>query len=128
MLILIVNIFLPGVGTMIASLISDEVVCDTFLIGLVQLITAPLLLIGWIWAIIWSVTLIKKTKEEEKLPTVQHQQPQQPQQYSQPPPQSQPHPSPYSPPPQPQPVYSPQPHPSAPPPVPTPPPTKPPHY
>ena len=57
-LLLIVNIFIPGVGTVLMGVVACD--CCCVLIGILQLILAPLL-IGWIWAIIWSVIAIGKS-------------------------------------------------------------------
>ena len=50
----IVNIFFPGVGTMISSCLAPgDCNVEALVIGLCQLLTAWLI-IGWIWSIIWG--------------------------------------------------------------------------
>eukprot|EP00177_Eucheuma_denticulatum_P007333 GFKZ01013346.1.p1 GENE.GFKZ01013346.1~~GFKZ01013346.1.p1 ORF type:complete len:139 (+),score=12.89 GFKZ01013346.1:254-670(+) len=71
---LVVNIFFPGIGTMITSCFGTRVDASTLLIGILQLFTAPIL-VGWIWAIVWGVNLTKKAKEEENIKNNPHQAP-----------------------------------------------------
>lgn len=52
LIVLILNIFWPGLGTVILGLIGYQANCCAFFcLGLLQFILAPVLLIGWIWAI-----------------------------------------------------------------------------
>ena len=53
-----INLLAPGIGTIIMGLIACNFCC--MLVGIFQLILAPLL-IGWIWAICWSVIAIEKS-------------------------------------------------------------------
>ena len=55
-ILLFVNIFLPGWGTMIMALKNCS--CKCFLIGLLQFLTAAFI-IGWVWAIYTSVIAIE---------------------------------------------------------------------
>lgn len=56
LVILVINIFMPGVGTIISAFLSDNRETLTILIGVAQLVTSAVIF-GWIWAIIWSVLL-----------------------------------------------------------------------
>lgn len=62
LIVLIVNIMAPGIGTMLAACFGSCKI-STLLVGIVQLLTAPLL-IGWIWAIVWSIKLRKLAKQQ----------------------------------------------------------------
>ena len=56
-LILILNIFFPGVGTMISACLSGgSNLTYTLVIGLIQFFTAGCL-IGWIWSIYWGILI-----------------------------------------------------------------------
>lgn len=61
---LVVNILLPGVGTMIASCIGEGG-GGTMVIGILQLVTS-VFLVGWIWAICWSANLITASKDPSR--------------------------------------------------------------
>jgi len=54
---LIVNILLPGVGTLVAGIKSER--NTTMVIGVLQFITS-FLLVGWIWSIYWGYLIYKK--------------------------------------------------------------------
>ncbi|CAM9827899.1 unnamed protein product [Ectocarpus sp. 4 AP-2014] len=49
--LLVVNIFFPGVGTVIAGLLTCKLKC--VITGILQLVTAAVL-VGWVWSIIWG--------------------------------------------------------------------------
>lgn len=53
--ILVLNIFFPGVGTMVASVMGRSCRCDTFLVGVLQLLTVPVFLVGWVWSVWWGI-------------------------------------------------------------------------
>mmetsp|Transcript_9548 Transcript_9548/g.10559 ORF Transcript_9548/g.10559 Transcript_9548/m.10559 type:complete len:86 (+) Transcript_9548:42-299(+) len=57
-IILILNIVLPGVGTMVAGCIYK---CHrkSIIIGLLQLLLFPFI-IGWVWSVIWGVLIVKQ--------------------------------------------------------------------
>mmetsp|Transcript_34813 Transcript_34813/g.33919 ORF Transcript_34813/g.33919 Transcript_34813/m.33919 type:complete len:96 (-) Transcript_34813:30-317(-) len=57
---LLLNCIFPGVGTMINGCFGRHC-CAAFLYGLLQLITACLI-IGWIWSIIWGCKILDKSK------------------------------------------------------------------
>jgi len=62
LIILIVNIFLPGIGTMVSSYCADGINWSAMGVGLAQLLTVPVFLIGWIWSIVWGVKIYEKSK------------------------------------------------------------------
>ncbi|CDF32743.1 unnamed protein product [Chondrus crispus] len=72
MIILAINVFFPGVGTMIAGCMGTKNNCSTITVGILQLLLS-VFLIGWIWAIIWSVMLYKKVAKQN-VPTTHNQQ------------------------------------------------------
>jgi hypothetical protein len=60
LIILIINIFLPGVGTMIMGCYSES--CGKWAcIGIVQILLAALI-VGWIWAIYTGIQCQKFSK------------------------------------------------------------------
>jgi hypothetical protein len=56
---LIVNIFLPGVGTLVAGIKSER--NTTMVIGVFQFLLA-FIIVGWIWSIYWGYLLYKKVR------------------------------------------------------------------
>mmetsp|Transcript_12231 Transcript_12231/g.12045 ORF Transcript_12231/g.12045 Transcript_12231/m.12045 type:complete len:81 (+) Transcript_12231:69-311(+) len=58
-ILFIINIILPGWGTMISACCGSDLDVFTILVGLVQLFTAWLL-IGWLWSIYWGYLIFKK--------------------------------------------------------------------
>ena len=59
----LVNIILPGFGTMFSSLCdAGGCNCNAFIVGLLQLCTAPIFFIGWIWSIIWGWKIYEKSR------------------------------------------------------------------
>lgn len=58
MVILIINVLAPGIGTIISAYLASEVEHETIYVGIAQLVTS-IIGIGYIWAIIWSVRLYK---------------------------------------------------------------------
>lgn len=63
--LLIVNIFLPGVGTLVAGIKSER--NTTMVIGVFQFLLA-FLIVGWIWSIYWGYLLYKKVGAPCSLP------------------------------------------------------------
>lgn len=59
MFILLMNIIAPGVGTIIAAFLGSECENATVYVGVGQALTTPLLGLGLIWAIVWSIKLYK---------------------------------------------------------------------
>ena len=62
---LVFNILLPGVGTIINAFLGDNNYGPGLLIGIIQILTVPIFLIGWIWSIIYGVKIMNKSKIEE---------------------------------------------------------------
>ncbi|CAN8066343.1 unnamed protein product [Agarophyton chilense] len=62
-IVIIVNLFAPGVGTIVAGCIGTHggtAIC----VGLLQLLLFPVL-IGWIWALIWGLALHKQAAHDK---------------------------------------------------------------
>jgi hypothetical protein len=59
-ILLIINIFLPGVGTMILGCINGGCDITHIVVGILQFITAGII-IGWIWSIWWGILLVQKS-------------------------------------------------------------------
>lgn len=62
-IIIIINVFWPGLGTAISGCVGTKTSGATILLGILQMF---LLFIGWIWGIVWSVNLYKKAKADEE--------------------------------------------------------------
>ena len=62
LLVLILNIFLPGTGSILAGLQSNSSSC--VFIGVIQFFLFGLLF-GWIWSIWWGVLIYNKSKYHE---------------------------------------------------------------
>ena len=59
----ILNIFFPGVGTMVSGYFaSGGINCDAMVVGILQLVLVPVFLIGWICSIIWGFRIYDKSK------------------------------------------------------------------
>jgi hypothetical protein len=59
-ILLVVNIFLPGLGTMILGCLNNECNWNHIVVGLLQLLLAGLI-VGWIWSIWWGILLVQKS-------------------------------------------------------------------
>ncbi|CAM9870895.1 unnamed protein product [Scytosiphon promiscuus] len=55
----IVNIFAPGIGTMIVGFLTCNI--ENFIMGILQLVLAPFI-VGWIWSILWGWELVKVSR------------------------------------------------------------------
>lgn len=61
---LVLNIFVPGTGTMLCACIGDANMNKTQIgVGLVQLLTS-VYLIGWLVSVYWGYLIVKKSKGE----------------------------------------------------------------
>nr|CAG4714691.1 unnamed protein product [Naegleria fowleri] len=58
--ILLINFFFPGFGTILAALITSEKekMQPTLIVGILQIVTSWLL-IGWLWAIWWGYKIMQ---------------------------------------------------------------------
>ena len=59
---LILNILFPGLGTLLCSFLGGNFVADQLLVALLQFLTVPIFLVGWIWSIYWGVLIYQKAK------------------------------------------------------------------
>jgi len=62
-IILILNIILPGVGTIIAAFMderNDKNMVETLLIGVAQLLLS-VFLVGWIFSIVWGYLIFQRS-------------------------------------------------------------------
>ena len=64
-LCLILNIFIPGIGTMIAGCLGDPNSWSKtqIVVGLFQMLLA-VYIIGWIWAIYWGYLLVTRSRKD----------------------------------------------------------------
>ena len=76
-LCLVLNIILPGWGTMISASVCTHAIpdyeggkcncnCGTFADGMIQFYLSPLIF-GWIWSILFGIALFKKSREFNRL-------------------------------------------------------------
>lgn len=56
------NVIAPGIGTIISAFLATQLEPDTLVVGFIQLVTVPLLGLGFIWAMIWSVRLYRSAE------------------------------------------------------------------
>ncbi len=63
-LILILNIILPGWGTIILGLMSGSNCCSFFCEGVLQFLTA-ICIVGWIWSIMTGCKVLDKSRSPE---------------------------------------------------------------
>jgi hypothetical protein len=59
-IILVLNIFIPGLGTALMSCIGGKFIVEHLVIGLIQFILAPCV-IGWIWSILWGILVVLRS-------------------------------------------------------------------
>ena len=74
-LIFLINLLLPGIGTMIASCFGTPCSKTQFVIGIAQLFTSYIL-VGWIWSIYWGCLIVSKSWEAKEAESQKMQQPQ----------------------------------------------------
>lgn len=53
----IINIFLSGIGTIVAGALDGDTA--DIIIGLIQLVLI-IIIVGWVWSIVWGVLMIIK--------------------------------------------------------------------
>ena len=61
-ILFIVNIILPGIGTIINSFMGSKFNSTNCIVGLVQLLTC-IIIIGWIWSIWWGIVMLQSEKK-----------------------------------------------------------------
>jgi hypothetical protein len=60
-ILFIVNIIFPGVGTIISAFLGGgSCVSEAVVVGIIQLLTCWLI-VGWIWSIIWGWKIYEKS-------------------------------------------------------------------
>jgi hypothetical protein len=61
-LLLVLNIFFPGLGTLICAFMGGgDVITDQIIVAILQWLTA-ICIVGWIWAIWWGILMYQKAK------------------------------------------------------------------
>lgn len=61
--LLLLNIFFPGLGTILNSCMGLKFNATTCIVGILQMLTAYIL-IGWVWAIWWGVIIMEKSSRK----------------------------------------------------------------
>lgn len=56
-ILLVLNIFFPGVGTLIMACVGGQFMCEHIICGVLQILLA-FIIIGWVWSIVWGVFLL----------------------------------------------------------------------
>jgi hypothetical protein len=57
----LLNVFLPGVGTMLNQCVGvGQFSWKGFMVGVAQLLTAPLIF-GWVWSIWWGIEMMRRS-------------------------------------------------------------------
>ena len=56
--VLIVNIFFPGIGTIVAGVVGNK---PMIVRGILQLVLS-LIIVGWIWALVTSIQVLQNAK------------------------------------------------------------------
>ena len=59
-IILVINCFLPGIGTICLACLGPRFVWQHIMIGLFQLLLCAII-IGWVWSILWGVLVVMKS-------------------------------------------------------------------
>eukprot|EP00347_Sterkiella_histriomuscorum_P017463 403349270 len=62
---LVLNIFLPGFGTMLNACMGVHV-AQGLLYGLLQILLAPLL-IGWVWSIVYGIKIVQLSGKQGEM-------------------------------------------------------------
>lgn len=58
--LLIINVFLPGVGTIINSMLGQGITYTGIMIGALQMLLS-VGIIGWLWSIYWGVLMYERS-------------------------------------------------------------------
>jgi hypothetical protein len=59
-LLLILNIFIPALGTFLMACIGPEFKSSQLIVAILQFLLAGLL-IGWIWSVWWGILVVEKS-------------------------------------------------------------------
>ena len=65
MIVLLLNIFFSGIGTIVAGVLVGGTfqIINNIIVGFLQLILFPYLLLGWFWSLYTGYLIYKKSKE-----------------------------------------------------------------
>ena len=66
-IILILNIFFPGLGTMILACMSSNISGEQLLIGMLQFLFFIFFFVGILWSIWWSILVLQKTSRTPEI-------------------------------------------------------------
>jgi hypothetical protein len=61
LILLIINCILPGIGTLVLCCVAEKFSTTQLIVGLLQIVTVPLLFLGWIWSIWWGLLILEKS-------------------------------------------------------------------
>jgi ABC-type transport system involved in multi-copper enzyme maturation permease subunit len=62
--VLIVNLFFPGIGTIVAGVVGEKPLIGR---GIAQLLLS-IILVGWIWALVTSIQVMQNAKGKQTHP------------------------------------------------------------
>lgn len=68
---LLLNIFLPGVGTIVNGLCGRHC-CMGIIWGILQILTIPLLLFGWVWSICYGLEIYRRSGDHQSVTVVHY--------------------------------------------------------
>ena len=71
--ILVLNIIFPGLGTIILAFKSTKISIEHFLIGIVQFLLFFFFFVGILWSIWMSILVLQKTGKKEEIDIIQVQ-------------------------------------------------------
>ena len=67
---LVLNIFLPGTGTIMSAFFARPVSKTQIALGILQFATSGFFYVGWVWSIIWGVLIVLKSWGNPDAPTL----------------------------------------------------------
>ena len=59
-IILVFNIFIPGLGTMFLACMAGDFKKEHVFVGLAQMLFS-VCVIGWVWSVLWGIILVMKS-------------------------------------------------------------------
>ncbi len=65
-IVFLCNLFIPGLGTLMASLWASPCSKSQAIIGVLQFITA-MFVIGWLWSVVWGCLIVSASNEDGDL-------------------------------------------------------------